>query len=280
LIYLTQGTYSGSADVMGALAACDAVSAGSTTDPITGTVQDCGAYGFAMQATGISASGFNVGGQSQGAQGLLNIGHRSTVGNSGFSNNGFLQDSLNVGSLGTISLAKHTSSTTEKHIGAVGTGSGADVNIGAVSGIGLTRTRLAAYTGSAAHVFDNGSSSSTPLWRGLNNGTQNSVLFAEGQLLITGLSTAISTKTTTYTVTSFDHTILADASGGAFTVNLPAAANLTGWEFVILKKDSSGNSVTVDANGSETINGATTQVLSTQYQKVRIKSDGTEWFIV
>jgi hypothetical protein len=44
--------------------------------------------------------------------------------------------------------------------------------------------------------------------------------------------------------------------------------------------DSSGNAVTVDGNGAETINGAATKALSTQYETVHIMSDGANWIIL
>lgn len=77
-----------------------------------------------------------------------------------------------------------------------------------------------------------------------------------------------------------DSIILADASGGAYTVDLPAAANYTNKKFLIKKTDSSANAVTVDGNGSETIDGATTVALASQYDFIEIVSDGTEWHIV
>lgn len=94
---------------------------------------------------------------------------------------------------------------------------------------------------------------------------------------INGLDLAITTKTAAYTATSADDTILCDASGGAFTVSLPAAAAVSGKVYVIKKIDSSANAVTIDPNGSETIDGATTNALSSQNQRRHIQSDGTNW---
>lgn len=92
---------------------------------------------------------------------------------------------------------------------------------------------------------------------------------------------ALNTRTLTSnaTLASTDHVVLVDATNGAVTVTLPlAAARLS--EFCIKKTDSSANAVTVDGNGGETIDDATTFVLTEQYDAIRIFSDGTEWWVL
>lgn len=83
-----------------------------------------------------------------------------------------------------------------------------------------------------------------------------------------------------YTVLSTDELILADASSNAITVTLPSAGSNTGREIWIKKTDTSTNTVTVDGSGSETIDGATTYVLSSQHQSIGIISDGVNWRIL
>jgi hypothetical protein len=87
-------------------------------------------------------------------------------------------------------------------------------------------------------------------------------------------------KSSGYTATATDYAIMCDASGGGFTITLPAAASHTGRVYHIKKIDLSGNIVTVDGNSSETIDDATTAVLTTQYESITIQSDGDEWFIL
>jgi hypothetical protein len=53
-----------------------------------------------------------------------------------------------------------------------------------------------------------------------------------------------------------------------------------GVRFYIKKIDSSANAVTIDGNGSETIDGSATQVIVTQNVCLTVVSDGTEWWIV
>lgn len=89
-------------------------------------------------------------------------------------------------------------------------------------------------------------------------------------------------KSTTYTVTTddFGKLILADASGGNFTVTLPAAATAgDGFQIAVLNTGANGT-VTVDGNAAETINDAATFALSDQYDFVILRCDGSEWWIV
>lgn len=69
---------------------------------------------------------------------------------------------------------------------------------------------------------------------------------------------------------------LMDASGGARTVALPAAAT-TGIVIGVKKVDSSLNAVTVDANSTELIDGALTAVVRSQYDVQWFISNGTGW---
>jgi hypothetical protein len=80
------------------------------------------------------------------------------------------------------------------------------------------------------------------------------------------------------TLSSAHFTLLVDASGAARVITLPAATARR--IYVVKKIDSSGNTVTIDGNASETIDGALTKVLSAQYASVMIQSDGTNWHIL
>lgn len=110
-----------------------------------------------------------------------------------------------------------------------------------------------------------------------SNGTALRTLF------LSSASAGVLSKTANYTVVAADKgaLILCDATGGPFTVTLPAAAAAgAGFEIAIKKTDSSINAVTVDGDGSETIDGATTFVLDEQYEEVTIRSDGAGWAVV
>lgn len=91
---------------------------------------------------------------------------------------------------------------------------------------------------------------------------------------------AVASKTAAYTATALDDLILCDATSGAFTVTLPKAADNNGKELTVKKTDASANAVTLDGNGSETIDGAATVALSSRYASRTIRSDGTNWHII
>lgn len=94
------------------------------------------------------------------------------------------------------------------------------------------------------------------------------------------LTYALTTKTGNYTALSTDSVILCNASGGGFTITLPAAASNTGKFYTIKKTDSSVNLVTIDANSAEAIDGTLTRILTYQYDSLTICCDGSNWFIL
>jgi hypothetical protein len=85
--------------------------------------------------------------------------------------------------------------------------------------------------------------------------------------------------TTSGNVVSGDYLIVADATAGSITMTLPPAALVPGRIYVFKRINSGANTVTVDAYGSETIDGALTHVLSPQWNSITIISNGTAWYI-
>jgi hypothetical protein len=101
-----------------------------------------------------------------------------------------------------------------------------------------------------------------------------------GRLNMTGYC-EISVRSITADYTASDEClILANATAGNITVNLPAAANVVRRHYIVKKTDASGNTVTINPAGSETIDGAATKVLSTQYAVADFVCDGTSWHII
>lgn len=87
------------------------------------------------------------------------------------------------------------------------------------------------------------------------------------------------TKTANYTVLVSDDVLL--GSGSAFTFTLPTAVGIAGKVFYFKKTDSSiTNLITIDAAGSETIDGALTRVLYFSSETMTIESDGANWVIL
>jgi hypothetical protein len=85
-------------------------------------------------------------------------------------------------------------------------------------------------------------------------------------------------KTSNYTLLTTDSVVRGDASGGAFTLTLPAVSGNTGLTYTIIREDvaNSTNLLTIDANGTELINGNLTFVLYPA-ESVIIECDGTGW---
>jgi len=95
-----------------------------------------------------------------------------------------------------------------------------------------------------------------------------------------GMKYKQNTVTTNTTLDASYMTVNVNAASAPVTITLPAAASAgDGTDYKIRKSDSSANSVTIDGNGSETINGATTHVLTAQYQSVILECDGSGWMV-
>lgn len=92
---------------------------------------------------------------------------------------------------------------------------------------------------------------------------------------------AVLAKTAAYTVVDADDGKLVDcdASGGAFTVTLPAASGRSGFTVGVKKTDSSSNAVTVDGDGADTIDGSATRTINKPYKTEWYRCDGAAWHI-
>lgn len=90
----------------------------------------------------------------------------------------------------------------------------------------------------------------------------------------------VKTVTAAYTARRGDDVIRGDATGAAFSITLPPANQYSGMQFIIKKIDASANAVTIDGNGAETIDGALTVALSTQYESRTLVSNGTGWDLI
>ena len=85
--------------------------------------------------------------------------------------------------------------------------------------------------------------------------------------------------TAAYSVALSDGVVLADATGGAYSVTLPAAGSAANMEFIVKKIDASANAITVAAT-SGNIDGSASASLSNQWDALHVVSDGTDWLKV
>jgi parallel beta-helix repeat protein len=72
-------------------------------------------------------------------------------------------------------------------------------------------------------------------------------------------TTRITQANSPYTMTSANHVLVCDTDGGAITVYLPVGVE--GTEYTIKNVGSSGNAVTIDPDGAETIFGASSELV-------------------
>lgn len=110
---------------------------------------------------------------------------------------------------------------------------------------------------------------------GIGTSTPNSTLHVVGSI---GFK-VVSTNSSSYTAGN-ETIILANASGAGITIALPVASTCTDRVYTVKKTDSSVNTVTLDPNGSELIEGVATKILGTLFETVTIISDGTAWWII
>lgn len=97
-----------------------------------------------------------------------------------------------------------------------------------------------------------------------------------GTLTANGYTTAFSAKSSAYTLTAVDDIV---SVTGTTTITLPTAVGIAGRKYTIKNMDAA-TTVTVSANGAETIDGSPTRPLVLQYQYLTILSDGANWLIV
>jgi len=71
-----------------------------------------------------------------------------------------------------------------------------------------------------------------------------------------------------------------DTSGGNQTVTLPTAVGIAGRRYVVKKTTGDANTVTVATTSSQTIDGASTYVISAQWAVGVFQSNNADWMIV
>lgn len=89
---------------------------------------------------------------------------------------------------------------------------------------------------------------------------------------------SVVSKTSAYTATTADDVILV-SSASSWTLDLYTASGNTGRKLTIKKTSSDANTVTVDPNSTQTIDGKSQIYLGAQYEQIDIVSDGTNWIL-
>ena len=93
--------------------------------------------------------------------------------------------------------------------------------------------------------------------------------------------TTVNSATYDLLVTDYILNVTYTSTGAVTSLTLPTAQVVKGR--IVIIKDSGGtagtNNITIDTEGAETIDGAATAVISSNYTSINLYSDGTNWFI-
>jgi len=108
------------------------------------------------------------------------------------------------------------------------------------------------------------------------NGNGNEVLEIESTASGSGTDFNQTTKTSDYTASDKD-SVWADASSNTVIVTLPSPSQNT--RVRVIAVDAT-NTVTMARNGSEKINGDTSDITMSQDESLTVESDGTNWWII
>jgi hypothetical protein len=89
----------------------------------------------------------------------------------------------------------------------------------------------------------------------------------------------ITSASSPYTALSTARQVECNTTSGSITVNLPAVAGVLGKRFIFVKTNGS-NTLTIDANGSETINGDLTQTITSIYSVIEVLATSGGWVVI
>ena len=90
----------------------------------------------------------------------------------------------------------------------------------------------------------------------------------------------IRTVTASGNVNALDSLVRVDATAGAVVMTLETAVGCDGRPHSFKLIDASGNGMTIDGNGSETVDGAANKATTTQYASFTLVSNGVGWDVV
>lgn len=243
-------------------------------------------------ATGVGALTFNITGEQNTATGAgalySNISgkYNTATGNGSLyynttanSNSAYGEDALENNTIGYSNASFGRNALTNNIDGFQNTAIGMSSLQSNITGINNTALGFSAFNSGTAF------SNSTALGYDAQITADNTIQLGNtsvtnvktsGTLAANGFTTAFSSKSSAYTLTAVDDIV---SVTGTTTITLPSAVGIAGRKYTIKNIDAA-TTVTVSANGAETIDGAPTKPLALQYQYLTILSDGANWLIV
>jgi hypothetical protein len=107
-----------------------------------------------------------------------------------------------------------------------------------------------------------------------------SIVYISGNLKTNGFRTNQVEKLAQYTILADDYFVKADATSASFGCVLPTAVGVAGKQYCIKKVDVTANAVIVSGTAAETIDGAATSSLASQWSSITVIADGNNWLVV
>lgn len=147
-----------------------------------------------------------------------------------------------------------------------------------VTGSGGSASTLAVTTGTAT-TYSNPAISSPTATVAFDQ-SQFGVTLPASTTAFISIRPVISTPTANFTLASTSTVVLADASAASLTVTLPTAVGIAGKVFTIKRTSSGANTVTIATTSSQTIDGASTVVITAQWTSIDVISDNANWLIL
>jgi hypothetical protein len=226
-------------------------------------------------ATGAGALYFNITGKYNTATGNGALYHNITANN----NSAYGESALKNNDIGYSNTASGVDALYNNTIGYQNTSIGMNSLKNNISGANNTALGFNAFNSGTAF------SNSTALGYDAQITADNTIQLGNtsvtdvktsGTITANGYTTAFSTKSAAYTLTATDDIV---SVTGTTTITLPTAVGIAGRKYTVKNIDAA-TTVTVSANGAETIDGAPAKFLALQYQYLTILSDGANWLIV
>lgn len=177
-------------------------------------------------------------------------------------------DGVNTGGAAPVSVTFRSTTGDNLFLSALGSDSGINSTAGA---------NLSAAAGFVASLSGDGGTTQIQAGTGGLN-TITGALSIIGALAVSGALTlsGMVVKTATFTADA-SNTIYVCNSASAITANLPATSGLIGRRYTFININT--GKVTIDGNGSETINGITTYPLQGGRNSVTMLSTGAGWYV-